>query len=142
MKALLALLCFTTSFLYAQTIPVYIRVNQVGYLPADTKIAIAFSNKVVKGQFEVADKKSGSTLFTGKIVASKTPGYDSHKYYYELDFTALNQEGEFEIRIPSYQAVSSAFSIGKNAGGRLPRRRTEYTRQYVLVRNHKDAALA
>jgi len=117
MKALLALLCFTTSFLYAQTIPVYIRVNQVGYLPADTKIAIAFSNKVVKGQFEVADKKSGSTLFTGKIVASKTPGYDSHKYYYELDFTALNQEGEFEIRIPSYQAVSSAFSIGKNAYG-------------------------
>jgi len=96
---------------------VYIRINQVGYLPDDAKVAIAFSQKPIKGKFEVVDKKSGSPLFTGKITASKTPGYDSHKFYYELDFTALNQEGEFEIRIPANQAVSSAFSIGKNAYG-------------------------
>lgn len=117
MKTFLILLCCSTSFLYSQPQhnPVYIRINQIGYLSTDTKVAIVFSNKPVKGKFEVADKKSGSVLFAGKITASKTPGYDSHKYYYELDFSTLNQEGEFEIRIPSSQSRSVSFSIGKNS---------------------------
>ncbi len=113
----------------AQSTPVYIRVNQVGYLPGDTKIAIAFSDKPVKGKFEVVDKIAGRALLTGKLVVSKTPGYDSFKYYYEIDFSALTQEGEYEVRIPAHQSVSSSFSIGVNSYRNYPEDLLVFMRQ-------------
>jgi endoglucanase len=117
MKLLIGILCCITSCVYAQqkSNAVYIRINQVGYLPTDAKIAIAFSNAPVKGKFEIIDKKSGKAIFQGKIVTAKAPGYDSFKYYYDLDFSSVAQEGEYKLSIPSLKSESSTFSIGKNS---------------------------
>lgn len=111
----LGLLFFCFGIAQAQTESVYIRTNLVGYLPTDYKVAIAFSNKPVKGKFEVVDINSGKIFFTGKAVASNKPGYDSFKYYYELDFSSLTTDGDFIIRIPTTKSESPSFSIGKNS---------------------------
>ena len=116
MKLLIIILSCIASMVYAQPSNlVYIRINQVGYLPTDTKIGIAFSNTPVKGKFEVIDQKSKKSIFTGKIISTKAAGFDSFKYYYELDFSSLNQEGEYRLRIAGAKAESSTFFIGKNS---------------------------
>jgi endoglucanase len=117
MKSFFIFLYCAASFLYAQSQNnhVHIRINQVGYLPDDAKVAIAFSDKPIQGKFSVIEKSSGKTVYTGKVITSKKPGYDSFKYYYELDFSMLRQEGEFNIHIPNSQSTSPAFSIGKNS---------------------------
>jgi endoglucanase len=115
MKFFLFLTIAVSSVVFAQTADnaVYIRTNLLGYLPADQKVAIAFSNKIVKGKFEIADQ-SGKIVFSGKVVTSKYPGYDNFKYYYDLDFSLLQQAGNYTLRIPG-QSTSSPFTIGKDA---------------------------
>jgi hypothetical protein len=117
MKVLLILFLGITSSLYGQSPQqadqVHIRINLLGYLPADQKVAIAFSNKHIKGKFEVVDA-SGKVAFTGKVVQSKAPGYDNFKYYYDLDFSALQQNGNYVVRIPKLSTTTS-FTIGEDA---------------------------
>lgn len=118
MKALLILLLGITTILNGQpqqqlVNEVHVRINLLGYLPTDQKVAIAFSNKPVKGKFEVVDA-SGKVTFTGKVVPSKAPGYDSFKYYYDLDFSALQESGQYVVRIPKLSTTAS-FTIGKEA---------------------------
>ena len=105
--------CFVLSL--AQSNSTHIRINLLGYLPTDQKVAIAFSNKPIKGKFELVDT-SGKVVFTGNVTASAEPGYDNFNYYYHLDFSAFQQEGNYVIRIPR-QSASASFSISKNAFG-------------------------
>ena len=59
---------------------VYVRVNQVGYLDNDTKIAIAFSHEHVEGQFAVVDHATGNTVLPtgGHAVELPRAGGPSH----------------------------------------------------------------
>jgi endoglucanase len=101
----------------AQNAEVFIRINLVGYLPDDNKVAIAFSNKRVQGKFEVKDIKNNKHVLTGAIRPSPAPGYDSHKYYYKLDFSAVKAEGEYSIHLPRYNSSSVTFSVRRSAFG-------------------------
>ena len=71
--------------------PVHIRVNQVGYLPVETKIAIAFSNVRVNEKFELISDASGSTVLIIKPRRNRSEGWGTFKYYYELDFSKFDQ---------------------------------------------------
>ena len=66
---------------------VYVRVNQVGYLDNDTKVAIAFSHQPVEGQFAVVDHVTGNTVFQQEITPSTSKGWGTFAYYYILDFS-------------------------------------------------------
>lgn len=101
----------------AQSQEIFVRTNLVGYLPADEKVAIAFSNKPLGSKFELLDKKSGKVLFTGKVVPSKAPGYDTFKYYYQLDFSAVKLEGEYELMLTKEKIKSAIFTISNIAFG-------------------------
>ena len=48
--------------LAAQT---YVRVNQAGYLPLDSKIAIAFGTNAPARSFAVCDAASGAVVWSG-----------------------------------------------------------------------------
>ena len=65
----------------------FIRINQVGYLPTDTKIAIAFSRTTLNGNFVIADA-SNRVVFRGplKTIPQGIWG-GAFSYYYELDFS-------------------------------------------------------
>ena len=104
----LALLSFSCS---AQiTHPVYIRANQVGYLPNDFKTAVAFSKyPVEENQFNILNKKDGEEVYSGKLEISNE-NYGDFKYCYTLNFSRLNKNGNYEIEIGKQK--SFAFSIG------------------------------
>lgn len=93
---------------------VHIRINAAGYLPYDSKVAIAFSGKPLRGKFIVAEKKSARKVFTGDIKKSPAPGYGPFEFYYILDFSTLQEEGEYEIEIPTSKSKSITFPIGSH----------------------------
>ncbi|MEQ8687352.1 MAG: cellulase N-terminal Ig-like domain-containing protein, partial [Imperialibacter sp.] len=74
-----------------------IRINQIGYLPNESKVAIVFSNSPVKEAFQLVDTNTGSTAGTVKPIKSKAKGWGTFSYFYELDFTSITQEGTYKL---------------------------------------------
>lgn len=90
LAALFALLASGTAF--GQT-NAYIRINQAGYLPADTKTALAFSKTSLRGDFVLRDNVK-RVVFRGPLKAVAPPNWGgSFPYYYELDFSSYRQSG-------------------------------------------------
>ena len=92
---------------------VYIRVNQVGYLQEDSKVAVAFSNSPFNGRFSVHNSETGKRVFRGKIKASETGAWESFKHYYYLDFSEVKEPGRYYISLPS-GVRSAEFGIGRS----------------------------
>jgi len=107
--SLMILSCMNLSSLNAQ---IYIRVNQVGYLPGDIKIAVAFSNEQVRGSFAVIDLKSGKIVFEAPLQKPVIKGWGNFNYYYSLDFTRIIEPGKYQLVFPSGGSRSVKFSIG------------------------------
>ena len=96
---------------------VYVRVNLVGYLPQDTKVAIAFADGPIRGAFQVIDAASEAVVFERAVEPSKAPGWGRFGHYVELDFSAVTQPGRYHLRIGQTGDVSEAFDIGTQAYG-------------------------
>ncbi len=94
---------------------IYIRHNLVGYLPLDHKVALAFSNGTISGQFELIDSESGNTVYTAKIRKSKAPTWKKFRNYTELDFSEFSEPGQYVIRLKSSGVTSESFTIGNKA---------------------------
>ncbi|MCF4100608.1 glycoside hydrolase family 9 protein [Gillisia sp. M10.2A] len=112
-QILLLLLLHFCNFTQAQENEVYIRLNQVGYLSADTKVAIAFSETPIKDKFRVYSVASHKPVFKGNIHPVKMKGWGNFKYYYELDFSDLEIKGSYYLKIEKQDAISSNFGIGE-----------------------------
>ena len=93
----------------------YIRVNLVGYLEDDSKVAIAFSRAPINGDFEVVDAESGEVVIEGGTIASDAPGWGAFEHYVQMDFSDLDQPGRYFLRIDG--ARSDEFGIGREAYG-------------------------
>jgi endoglucanase len=103
-------LCFPAS-VFAQS--TFIRVNQSGYLTADTKIAIAFSHQPLTGDFVVmnAETKQPACQAALKSVTLSNWG-STFPYHYELNFSALKTTGRYRLHLPQSGATSTEFTIG------------------------------
>ncbi|MBL8125247.1 MAG: glycoside hydrolase family 9 protein [Pyrinomonadaceae bacterium] len=92
----------------------FIRINQAGYLPADKKVAIAFSKSPIADEaFLVRDGK-GNIVWSGRVKNIPTQSWgSSFSNYYELDFSAMSSErsGTHTIQLVKAGAVSPQFSI-------------------------------
>ena len=62
--ALVLILAADLAVVHAEEI--FVRANQVGYLPQDTKIAIAFSRSSLPDSFVVVAADSGAAAFQGR----------------------------------------------------------------------------
>jgi endoglucanase len=93
----------------------HIRVNQVGYHPEDTKIAIAFSNKPLRGDFHLVDRTSGKKVFSGKPVRSHLTGFAPFSYYYNLDFSTVRSAGTYNLLLSSAPDTRVPITISKQA---------------------------
>lgn len=94
---------------------VYIRVNQLGYLPEESKIAIVFSNSVIDERFQLIPEGGKAALLTMKPKPTKTKGWSPSEYYYELDFSGMNQPGDYFLKGEKSKSISTTFSISPNA---------------------------
>ncbi|HEX7296967.1 MAG TPA: glycoside hydrolase family 9 protein, partial [Pyrinomonadaceae bacterium] len=89
----------------------YIRINQVGYLPADAKIGIAFSKTPLRGGFVLRDK-GNRIVYRGPLQSIAPPHWGgSFPYYYQLDFSKYHQPGRVVLQLEE-SGFTSEFSIG------------------------------
>ncbi len=117
--SLLALFCGLMPVLsaFAQTGDAFVRVNLLGYLPEDTKVALAFSEKPQSGSFSLRDEESGEVRFKGNLVPSEAPGWGRFPHYYTLDFSSFREPGRYVIELDATGDRSPAFGIGRDAYG-------------------------
>jgi peptidoglycan/xylan/chitin deacetylase (PgdA/CDA1 family) len=101
--------CILLLSVQAQTTPACIRINQLGYTPAGTKIAVLGSKATVTlTAFELVNAATQQVVFKGKASASFGK-YGPFEDSYRLDFSAFKTQGSYFLRAGS--TVSPAFSI-------------------------------
>lgn len=95
----------------------FVRVNQLGYLPGDSKIAVVVSRTPLNSlEFGVV-RNDGKTLFRGSLSADKGP-YLAFPLHYLADFSTLKKEGDFRIDVEG--GSSPAFHIGGGLYDSIP----------------------
>ncbi len=90
----------------------FIRINQVGYLASDEKVAIAFSKTPLQGDFVLLDS-SNRVVYRAPLRSVVAPSWGgTFPHYYELNFSAYKQSGRHVIRIEDGMIASKQFTIG------------------------------
>ncbi len=88
----------------------YIRANQVGYLPRDTKQGIVLSDDNLSGVgFSIKNERTGDTEFTGELIPFNN-GFGNFRYSYQFEFSRLIKRGNFKIVVNNQE--SFPFEIG------------------------------
>ncbi len=100
---IIMLVClFNMQTLTAQESGVWIRINQLGYLPGDIKVAVMISKEETNpGSFRVLDVKTGECVFSGSPDDGFMKKAPAEKWAmataFRLNFTNLKDEGGYEI---------------------------------------------
>ena len=104
----------------------FIRVNQLGYRPADPKSAIALGHEPLPQKFVVIDAVTGRIVFEGvaKPVSGRWGQFD---YHADLDFSPLQRSGKYSVRLGD--AHSSQFEISATVYTELPDQLLEFMRE-------------
>ncbi|WP_343304630.1 glycoside hydrolase family 9 protein [Chitinophaga niabensis] len=107
-RCIFLLLLFFTTAVQAE----YIRINQLGYLPAGIKVAVWGSlTDATLQSFELLDSASGKVVF--KAAAGKAFGsYGPFKQSYRLDFSSFKTPGTYQLRTGN--TSSPYFRIARN----------------------------
>lgn len=81
-------------------------INQIGYRPLDNK-NVFVSKNVIDGpaSFEVCEKTSGKSVFTGTLVAAPEDE-ESGGGYFTGDFSAVQTAGEYFVKVGNEQSFS------------------------------------
>lgn len=89
---------------------IYIRFNQLGYLPSDYKSAVILSYNNLKGkEIKIVDSRSGKSALEVDINDSQGE-YGNFKYSYIVDFSSLRNEGQYYFQFARQK--TSVFKIG------------------------------
>ena len=94
---LLAFICLQT-LAHAQTS--WIRINQIGYLTDDVKVAVLVSKdaQLLVNDFEVCDAFTAQTVFTGTQIQAFGQ-WGAFEKAFRLTFSGLNTEGAYFIKV-------------------------------------------
>lgn len=74
----------------------WIRINQVGYLPQDVKVAVIISTAETDGKFKVFNAKTDKLVFKGNGTKAD-PSKWALKTAWRLDFSSVTEEGDYYI---------------------------------------------
>lgn len=91
----------------------WVRINQIGYLPSATKVAVFMSDEAVEVTgFELVDAFTGETVWRSEAVRP-TGSLGRMKVTYRLDFSALQTRGAYYVKalMPGGEACSEIFPI-------------------------------
>jgi endoglucanase len=90
----------------------FIRVNQLGFLPTETKTAIVLSDRdLANNEFRIIDRNTKRYVLTGPLWDLEE-AYGRFKYVYRINFTALQKDGSYAMIVDN--SDSSFIKIGKN----------------------------
>ncbi len=102
--------CMTTPQNAAQS---WIRINQLGYLPHSTKVAVLASKAAIPcTRFDLFDAQSNQPVWNSTR-AKSTGAYGPFMQTYRLDFSEFQNEGQFYLKVD--QIKSPAFKINNHA---------------------------
>ena len=96
----------------------WIRVNRIGYLPGDVKIALLSSATPLSGTFHVGDFSAA--------IGSDRGAWGPFAHNYRLDFSGLQAPGTYTIRFG--EVVSPPFAIGPDVYADVPGKLLEFMR--------------
>ncbi|MBN2447532.1 MAG: glycoside hydrolase family 9 protein [Phycisphaerae bacterium] len=96
----------------------WIRVNQIGYLPDDPKIAILSSDQPLTGEFRVGDFHAD--------IGPDAGSWGPFKHNYRLDFSSVRKPGKYVVECE--HATSPRFAIGPDAYKDVPGKLLEFMR--------------
>jgi hypothetical protein len=109
---------------------VYVRANQVGYLPDEAKIAIAFAHRPLDDlSFEVIDLSSGERVWGPQAFGENAGSFGNFAYHYRLDFSEFRESGQFRLRIVETKTESLPFRIGPDVYNGYSEVLLQYMRQ-------------
>jgi endoglucanase len=135
LKLSLLIQLITASILSANFIPaataqtdrsIFIRINQLGYMPQDSKTAIAFAREQLPQKFSLIEAVTKQVVFSGpsKPLTGRWGQFDFHA---ELDFTLWRKPGKYYLQIGTSQ--SPPFEIRSATYSDLPDTLLEFMRQ-------------
>lgn len=88
---------------------IYIRVNQLGFLPGDIKTAIVFSDVDLIGEkYFIIDNKANKSVFEFRI-ENNLGSEANFNNNYSIDFSSIRKEGEYYLEVLGHK--SHKFSI-------------------------------
>lgn len=106
----LCLLLLSTIMVVAQTS--WVRINQLGYLPKSTKVAVFLSQNDEKNTtFELKDSKTNKTVFTGTATEHNAERWGMKKAF-RLNFSQYEKDGSYYIECNGVK--SPVFKINPN----------------------------
>ena len=94
----------------------WIRVNQVGYLPDDPKIAVLSSTEPLQGKFQVGDLKAD--------IGADQGAWGPFAHNYRLDFSGVKSAGEYQVKFGEVE--SPKFDVGADAYADVPGKLLEF----------------
>ncbi|MCI0512879.1 glycoside hydrolase family 9 protein [candidate division KSB1 bacterium] len=109
---------------------IYLRANQVGYLPTESKIAMAFgAGSFQKVKFEIIDLITQKRVWGPQNLGQNLGAYGNFPFHYHLDFSSFQQPGRYKIRITQTPYESLPFSIGESVYAPYHETVLDYIRQ-------------
>lgn len=118
----------------------WIRVNQVGYLPDDKKVAVFISTQEVDGgEFVVCDAVTNHIVYKSKAKRAADAAKWGMKSAFRLDFSDISEEGGYYISFED--AKSPVFKISADAYDGLADYLLVYMRQQRCGDNPYNEAL-
>ena len=95
---------------------IYLRANQLGYLPQETKTAIAFSEQeFARAEFELRDAASDKRVWGPHTVGKMTGAFGNFDFHYHLDFSDFREPGRYYLKIKGKPFRSLPFTIAEDA---------------------------
>jgi len=94
---------------------VHLRVNLLGYLEDDSKVAVVFAHRPVGAGFELVESESNDVVLSGALQPSAAAPWDPFEHFYEADFSAVAVPGRYYLRVGNYRTPT--FAIGRAAYG-------------------------
>ncbi len=101
--------------LAAQPAPVHFRVNQVGYRPGESKVAVVFSEQSLGPNFQVVDLLGGEVVLEGRLRPAPAPGWQRQLHYFEADFSRLDKPGRYALQTEGGDFRSAPFDVSAKA---------------------------
>ena len=125
------LLCFVLQLAMASTPPkaIHFRVNQMGYLPNEAKVAILFSHHKLNEKILLVAKDNHRTVATYRPIRTKAKGWGTFEYYYEVDFSDISEEGDYFLRTKNKEFTSQTIKISKWAYQHKSEKLLQFMRQ-------------
>jgi endoglucanase len=95
----------------APALTAFIRVDQVGYQAATTKIGFVLATADLEGEPFRVETTGGTTVLTGSVGADVGPWNDQYDFVGRIDLTSVTAVGTYRVKIDSPSTVSPWFRV-------------------------------